>query len=104
MSSLQVTPRDSPERLCPFLDHVIPDSPNQPYDMKGVIEAIVDEGHYFEIQPEHAKNIVTAFARLGGFTVGVVANQPAVLAGCLDIDASVKVRMPPVLLRIHESV
>eukprot|EP00884_Botryococcus_braunii_P019306 jgi/Botrbrau1/6059/Bobra.0042s0039.1 len=86
----QVAARDPVERLCPYLDHVIPDSPNQPYDMKGVIEAIVDDGHFFEIQADHAKNIIVAFARLGGVPVGVVANQPAVLAGCLDIDASVK--------------
>lgn len=58
---------------------------------QGVIEAIVDEGEFFEIQADHAKNIIVAFARLGGVPVGVVANQPAVLAGCLDIDASVKV-------------
>lgn len=56
-----------------------------------MIEAIVDEGEFFEIQADHAKNIIVAFARLGGTPVGVVANQPAVLAGCLDIDASVKV-------------
>ena len=62
----------------------------QAYDMRDVIEQVVDEGQLFEIQPDHAKNIVVGFARMDGNTVGIVGNQPAVLAGCLDIDASVK--------------
>ena len=66
--------------------------PSQAYDMHAVVTSIVDDAAFFEIQPDHARNILVGFARMGGATVGVVANQPAVLAGCLDIDASVKVR------------
>ncbi len=65
-------------------------NPNKPYDMKEVVRAVVDERHFFEVQEHFAKNIVVGFARLNGRAVGIVANQPAVLAGCLDIDASVK--------------
>jgi acetyl-CoA carboxylase carboxyltransferase component len=68
----------------------VPDNPNKPYDMKEVIRLIVDEGRFYEIHEHYAQNIVVGFARLGGHTVGIVANQPAVLAGVLDIDASVK--------------
>jgi len=81
---------DDPERLCPELDDVIPESPNQPYDIKSVIESVVDDGDFFEVQPLFAQNIVCGFARIDGHPVGVVGNQPAVLAGCLDIDASEK--------------
>lgn len=86
----QVECTDPVDRDCPFLDYVIPDSEAEAYDIKSVIEQVVDDGQLFEIAPEHAANIVVGLARLGGATVGVVANQPAVLAGCLDIDASVK--------------
>ena len=72
------------------LDSVVPSNPAKPYDMHEVILKVVDEGDFFEIQPDHAKNIVTGFARIEGGTIGVVANQPMVLAGCLDIDASKK--------------
>jgi propionyl-CoA carboxylase beta chain len=72
------------------LDRLVPESPNQPYDMLDLIHAVVDEGHFLEVQHHHAKNLVVGFARLGGRSVGVVANQPAHLAGVLDIDASVK--------------
>ncbi|HEX6957679.1 MAG TPA: acyl-CoA carboxylase subunit beta [Ferrovibrio sp.] len=72
------------------LDTLVPPNPNKPYDMKELIEKIVDEGDFFEIQPGFAKNIITGFARIGGQTVGIVANQPMVLAGCLDIDSSRK--------------
>jgi propionyl-CoA carboxylase beta chain len=81
---------DDPARIDLSLDTVIPDNANTPYDMKEVIHKIVDEGDFYEIQAEHAKNIITGFARLEGQTVGVVANQPMVLAGCLDIDSSKK--------------
>ncbi|WP_172296952.1 acyl-CoA carboxylase subunit beta [Pseudoruegeria sp. HB172150] len=81
---------DTPERVEPSLDTLIPDNPNQPYDMKELILKIADEGDFYEIQEEHAKNIITGFIRLEGQTVGVVANQPMVLAGCLDIDSSKK--------------
>jgi len=72
------------------LQEVIPDDPNIPYDMKEVIVPVVDDGYFFEVMPDFAKNIVIGFARLGGRTVGIVANQPAFLAGVLDIDASDK--------------
>ncbi|MEL6614221.1 MAG: acyl-CoA carboxylase subunit beta [Bacteroidota bacterium] len=72
------------------LDTIIPESPSTPYDIKRAIAGVVDAGSWFEIHPDYAENIVVGFARLGGRSVGVVANQPAVLAGVLDIDASVK--------------
>ena len=72
------------------LDTLVPDDPNKPYDMKELIVKIADEGDFFELQPDYAKNIVIGFVRMEGSTVGVVANQPMVLAGCLDIDASRK--------------
>jgi acetyl-CoA carboxylase carboxyltransferase component len=81
---------DDPLRADPELDRIIPDNPNKPYDMKGVIKKIVDDGHFFEIHENFAMNMVVGFARLGGHSVGIVANQPAVLAGVLDIDASEK--------------
>ena len=81
---------DDPARLEPSLDSLIPDNPNSPYDMKELIEKVADEGDFYEIQAEYAKNIITGFIRLEGRTVGVVANQPMVLAGCLDIDSSRK--------------
>jgi len=72
------------------LDTLVPANANKPYDMKELIEKVVDEGDFFEIQPNYAGNIVIGFARMGGSTVGIVANQPMVLAGCLDIDSSRK--------------
>lgn len=81
---------DDPARLEPSLDTLIPDNPNTPYDMKELIHKIADEGDFYELQAEFAKNIITGFIRLEGRTVGVVANQPMVLAGCLDIDSSRK--------------
>ncbi|WP_373353508.1 acyl-CoA carboxylase subunit beta [Pseudoroseicyclus sp. CXY001] len=81
---------DDVERLEPSLDSLIPENPNQPYDMKELIHKLADEGDFFEIQEEFARNIVTGFIRMEGRPVGVVANQPMVLAGCLDIDASRK--------------
>lgn len=72
------------------LQEVIPDDPNIPYDIKDIIEPVVDNHYFFEVMPHFAKNIVVGFARLGGRTVGIVANQPAFLAGVLDIDASDK--------------
>ncbi|MGE5564666.1 MAG: acyl-CoA carboxylase subunit beta, partial [Parcubacteria group bacterium] len=81
---------DSPERLEPSLDTLIPDNPNKPYDMKELITKVVDEGDFFEVQPTFAGNIVVGFARMEGRTVGIVANQPMVLAGCLDIASSIK--------------
>ncbi|SFG51630.1 propionyl-CoA carboxylase carboxyltransferase subunit [Palleronia marisminoris] len=81
---------DEPDRIDHSLDTVIPENPNMPYDMKEVVVKVADEGDFFEIQAEFAKNILTGFIRLEGRTVGVVANQPLVLAGCLDIDSSRK--------------
>jgi propionyl-CoA carboxylase beta chain len=83
-------PTDPVDRESPELDALIPDSPHKPYDMKRVIETVVDDCAFLEIQPAHAENIVCGFARLGGHAVGVVGNQPSALAGVLDIDASVK--------------
>ncbi len=81
---------DDPARLEASLDTLIPDNPNTPYDMKELILKVADEGDFYELQAEFAKNIITGFIRLEGRTVGVVANQPLVLAGCLDIDSSRK--------------
>ena len=85
-----VEPTDSPDRTDPRLNTIIPDNPNQSYDIKEVIGSIVDNGEIFEPHQYFAKNIVVCFARFNGRTVGIIANQPAVLAGCLDIDASDK--------------
>ncbi len=81
---------DPPTRADPELDDIVPDESTQPYDIKSVITRVVDDGYLFEVQEHFAANIVVGFAHLSGQTVGIVANQPAVLAGCLDIDASVK--------------
>jgi propionyl-CoA carboxylase beta chain len=81
---------DSPNRLCLPLDELIPTNPNLPYDMKELISTVADDQNFFEIQEEYAKNIIIGYIRLNGKTVGVVANQPAALAGTLDINASVK--------------
>ena len=81
---------DKADRVEISLDTLIPDNPNKPYDMKELIEKIVDEGDFFELQPDYAGNILIGFARMEGSSVGIVANQPMVLAGCLDIDSSKK--------------
>jgi propionyl-CoA carboxylase beta chain len=81
---------DDPERIDTSLDTLIPDNPNKPYDIKELILKVVDEADFFEIQEAFAKNIVTGFARMEGRTVGIIANQPMVLAGVLDSDASRK--------------
>jgi len=81
---------DSPLRREPGLDTIIPDDPSKPYDIKNVISLLVDDGEFYEIQEAYARNIVVGFARLGGHSVGIVANQPAYLAGVLDIDCSEK--------------
>jgi propionyl-CoA carboxylase beta chain len=81
---------DDPGRADDFLRTVVPESPSKPYDMKDVVRAVVDDRHLFEVAEHFAANVVVGFARLGGRPVGVVANQPAVLAGALDVDASVK--------------
>ena len=81
---------DAADRLDFSLDTLVPDSPNQAYDMKELIVKVADDGDFFELQPEYAKNIVIGFVRMEGQTVGIVANQPLVLAGCLDIRSSIK--------------
>ena len=82
---------DDPRRTDPALDAIIPDNPNQSYDMKEVIRSIVDNGDIFEPHEYYARNIIVCFARLNGRSIGIIANQPQVLAGCLDIDASDKI-------------
>ena len=81
---------DSPIRMCESLDSIVPADPNKPYDVNDVISEILDSGAFLEVQANFAANIVVGFGRLNGTTIGVVANQPKVLAGCLDIDASTK--------------
>ena len=81
---------DSPTRMCESLDSIVPADPNKPYDVNDVISEILDSGAFLEVQANFAANIVVGFGRLNGTTIGVVANQPKVLAGCLDIDASTK--------------
>jgi len=81
---------DPPDRVDEALQALVPDNPTKPYDMKELIQTVVDDHHFFEVQAEYAPNLVIGFARLGGRPVGVVANQPAHLAGCLDIAASLK--------------
>ncbi len=81
---------DDPHRADPELQSVVPNNPNQPYDMREVVTRVVDEGRFLEVMPFHAQNIICGFGRLGGHSVGIVGNQPRVLAGALDIDASIK--------------
>ncbi|MEM9724774.1 MAG: acyl-CoA carboxylase subunit beta [Pseudomonadota bacterium] len=81
---------DDPDRVEPSLDTLIPDNVNKPYDMTELITKVADEGDFFEVQADFAKNMITGFVRIEGRTVGVVANQPMVLAGCVDIDSSRK--------------
>ena len=82
--------QDAISRQSPALDRIIPANPNQPYDMKHIISHIIDDDIFFEIHPDFASNIITGFARMGGQSVAIIANQPMVLAGCLDINASRK--------------
>jgi propionyl-CoA carboxylase beta chain len=81
---------DTAEHLDYSLDTLVPDNANKPYDMHELITKTVDDGDFFELQPDYAKNIIIGFARIEGQTVGIVANQPLVLAGCLDIKSSIK--------------
>jgi propionyl-CoA carboxylase beta chain len=81
---------DDPNRRDEALDTIVPENANKPYDIREIITRVVDDGHWLEIQKDWAQNLLIGFARLGGYAVGIVANQPAYLAGCLDIDASVK--------------
>jgi len=81
---------DDPNRMEESLNTIVPDNPNKPYDMKELIRRIVDHGRFLEVHELYAQNLIVGFARLGGYSVGIVANQPSVLAGVLDIDASLK--------------
>ena len=83
-------PADPIDREAPELDTLVPDEPTKPYDIKRAIELVIDQGSFLELQPRHAANIVCGFARLGGYSVGVVGNQPQALAGVLDIDSATK--------------
>jgi propionyl-CoA carboxylase beta chain len=83
-------PADPPGREDPELDRIVPDNPNKPYDIKGVIERVVDDRDFLEVHERYAENLVCGFARLAGHVVGVVGNQPGMLAGVLDIDSAVK--------------
>jgi propionyl-CoA carboxylase beta chain len=93
-NNLEEAPRtktsDPPDRVAPELDTLIPTEPTKPYDIKQLIVAVVDDRRFLEVHEHFAQNVVVGFARFAGRSVGIVANQPAVLAGCLDIDASVK--------------
>jgi len=80
----------SSDLIVPELNNIIPENPNKPYDMKKVINLLVDDGEFFEVHSEYAENILVGFARMGGVSIGIVANQPAVLAGVLDINSSKK--------------
>jgi acetyl-CoA carboxylase carboxyltransferase component len=84
------TPMDSPDRTEEVLTTIVPDSTNQPYDMVDVVEAIFDDGEFYQVHEHFATNMIVGLARLDGYTVGVVGNQPTSLAGTLDIDASIK--------------
>ncbi len=81
---------DDPKRTDPVLDSIVPDNPRKPYDIKAVIKSLVDNGEFFELHLYYAQNIIVAFARLNGRTIGIIANQPKFLAGCMDINASDK--------------
>ncbi len=81
---------DDPARIDDALDSIVPENPTKPYDMGEIVRRVVDDGHFFEVQKDYAQNILIGFARMGGYSVGIVANQPSFLAGSLDIDSSVK--------------
>jgi acetyl-CoA carboxylase carboxyltransferase component len=85
-----VTPSDDPMRMDEELDHIVPDSPNKPYDMRDIVRRVVDDGDYFEVQEHWARNITIGFARINGHSVGIVGQNPAYLAGVLDIDSATK--------------
>jgi propionyl-CoA carboxylase beta chain len=86
----RVAPSDDPQRMDESLDSMVPENPNKPYDMRDVVKTVVDDGEFFELHEHWAKNIICGYARLDGYSVGIVGNQPAQLAGVLDIDASSK--------------
>ena len=83
---------DDPQRQDPELDSIVPDNPNKPYDMREVVHHVVDDGEFFEVQELFARNIICGFGRLDGLAVGIVGNQPAQMAGVLDIESSRRLR------------
>jgi propionyl-CoA carboxylase beta chain len=85
-----IAPIDDPERRCPELEEIVPTDSRLPYDVRNVIASVVDDGRFMEVHALWAENMVVGFARLNGWVVGIVANQPMVLAGCIDIKASIK--------------
>ncbi len=85
-----IRPLDDPERRCPELEQIVPVDPYKPYDVRTVISSVFDDGRFFEVHQLWAENMVVGFARLNGWVVGIIANQPMVLAGCIDIQASIK--------------
>ncbi len=85
-----VPPTDDPLRMDEALDRIVPENPNKPYDMKEVIRRVVDDGEFLEVHEHYAQNLIVGFARLNGRSIGIVAQQPMVLAGVLDIDSSIK--------------
>src|SRR5689334_6041599 len=85
-----IAPIDDPERRCPELEELVPTDSHQPYDVRSVIASVVDDGRFLEVHALWAENMVVGFARLNGWVVGIIANQPMVLAGCIDIKASIK--------------
>lgn len=87
----QIRMGDDPHRVCDELDTIIPDDSKAPYDMKSVIESVVDQGEFYEVHEHYAENAMVGFARLNNRSVGIIANQPLIQAGCLDIDASDKI-------------
>ncbi|MHC6180752.1 acyl-CoA carboxylase subunit beta [Clostridium sp. JNZ X4-2] len=89
-SAPEVEMEDDLNRTIPDLDTIIPDNPNKPYDMKEIINRVIDNGSFFEVQEKYAQNIITGFGRINGRSIGIIANQPKMLAGCLDINASDK--------------
>lgn len=88
--SPQIAVQDDLNRMLPEMEGFVPENANKPYDMKDIIKAIADEGDFYEVQPTYAMNMITGFIRINGSSIGVIGNQPKVLAGCLDIDASDK--------------
>jgi propionyl-CoA carboxylase beta chain len=86
----RVEPTDDPDRMDEELDSIVPDNPNKPYDMRNVVRLIVDDGEFFEVHEHFAPNIICGYSRLNGYPIGIVGNQPASMAGVLDIDASEK--------------
>jgi propionyl-CoA carboxylase beta chain len=88
--SPRVEPTDDPARMDPELDHVVPDSASKPYDMREVVHRVLDDGDFFEVQELFARNIIVGFGRLDGAAVGIIGNQPSVMAGVLDIESSEK--------------